>query len=313
MYDIIGDIHGHADELKNLLEKLGYRKKSGVYRHQERTVIFVGDFIDRGNKIMETLEIVKAMTDNGSAYAVMGNHEFNFLCYNVKLPDGTFLRPHIEKNDFQVEKTVNQFKGNEKQLKEYLNWFKTLPLFLDLGGLRICHACWDDENIKILKENNIEMTDQFLIDIYNDRQSRLFIAVDETLKGKEIELPGNLHFYDRYGIKRTKMRIWWCLNPEVCTYGEYFTELIEEIKDEKVDMSLLKYKSYYKEHNPPVFFGHYWLRSEKPIIKTDNAVCVDFSIAKENGILTAYRWDGENKVSNEKFCYVYKRKKTCKC
>lgn len=306
MYDIIGDIHGHANELKKLLVKLGYKKNSGVYRHPDRKVIFVGDFIDRGKKIIETLEIVKAMTENDSAYAVMGNHEFNFLCYNVKLPDGTFLRPHIENNDKQVEQTLSQFKGKEKQLTEYVRWFRTLPLFLDFKYLRVCHACWDEENINVLKKNNIEMSDQFLIDIYNDRKSDLFIAVDETLKGKEIKLPDDQHFYDRYGKKRTWMRIWWCLNPEVCTYGEYYAEMIEEIQDEMVDVNLLKYKSYYKEHNPPVFFGHYWLRSKKPSIKSGNAVCVDFSVAKENGYLTAYRWAGEKEVSDQKFVFVNK-------
>ena len=34
-YDIIGDIHGHADELEVLLQKLGYALESGVYKHKE--------------------------------------------------------------------------------------------------------------------------------------------------------------------------------------------------------------------------------------------------------------------------------------
>ena len=48
MYDIIGDIHGHADELEKLLEKLDYSWTDGCYRHSNRKVIFLGDFIDRG-------------------------------------------------------------------------------------------------------------------------------------------------------------------------------------------------------------------------------------------------------------------------
>ena len=31
MYDLIGDIHGHADELVQLLEILGYEKSQGSY------------------------------------------------------------------------------------------------------------------------------------------------------------------------------------------------------------------------------------------------------------------------------------------
>jgi hypothetical protein len=33
MYDLIGDIHGHADALRELLQKLGYELHEGVYRH----------------------------------------------------------------------------------------------------------------------------------------------------------------------------------------------------------------------------------------------------------------------------------------
>lgn len=36
MYDLIGDIHGHADALQQLLKKLGYSRQNGVYRHPER-------------------------------------------------------------------------------------------------------------------------------------------------------------------------------------------------------------------------------------------------------------------------------------
>ena len=57
MIDLIGDVHGHADELEELLRKLGYSKNDKVYSHPNRKVLFVGDYIDRGPKIRETLEI----------------------------------------------------------------------------------------------------------------------------------------------------------------------------------------------------------------------------------------------------------------
>ena len=44
----MGDIHGHADPLHRLLHKLDYAEIDGVFRHPEREMIFVGDFIDRG-------------------------------------------------------------------------------------------------------------------------------------------------------------------------------------------------------------------------------------------------------------------------
>ena len=55
MYDIIGDIHGHADELVSLLELMGYRQRAGgVYEHPSRHAIFVGDFVGLHNSSVNT-------------------------------------------------------------------------------------------------------------------------------------------------------------------------------------------------------------------------------------------------------------------
>ena len=107
-YDIVGDIHGHADKLQRLLQRLGYEERDGIYRHASRQLIFVGDFIDRGPEIRRTLQIARAMVDAGTARAVMGNHEFNALLYHTKGPDGEWLRPHNEKNTSQHQATLDQ-------------------------------------------------------------------------------------------------------------------------------------------------------------------------------------------------------------
>jgi hypothetical protein len=95
-YDIIGDIHGQADKLHALLARLGYRERDGAHRHPDRTAIFVGDFIDRGPRQLDSVTTVRRMTDAGSALAIMGNHEFNAIAWHTPDPDrpGEFLRPH---------------------------------------------------------------------------------------------------------------------------------------------------------------------------------------------------------------------------
>ena len=70
MYDLIGDIHGHAAELESLLRRMDYRERAGAWRHPERTAIFVGDFLDRGPEIRATLRLVRAMLEAGSARSV---------------------------------------------------------------------------------------------------------------------------------------------------------------------------------------------------------------------------------------------------
>ena len=125
MTDFIGDIHGHADKLEELLLKLGYVKRNGAYSHPERKVLFVGDYIDRGPKIKETLEIVKAMVESENAIALMGNHEYNALCFHFKDTEGGHLREHQIKNILQHSKTLEQFKNRQREYEDYLEWFKT--------------------------------------------------------------------------------------------------------------------------------------------------------------------------------------------
>src|SRR4051812_17938497 len=100
MYDLIGDIHGHADELVQLLGALGYQKAHGAYRHPDRKVIFLGDFIDRGPKIGQVLETVRPMVEGGHALAVMGNHELNALAYHTEDPESPGEYPEDAKPVF---------------------------------------------------------------------------------------------------------------------------------------------------------------------------------------------------------------------
>ena len=86
-YDIIGDIHGHAEALRALLKDMGYRDHGGAWRHADRQAVFLGDFIDCGPGQVETVDIVRRMIDAGSASAVMGNHEFNPIAWYLPDPN----------------------------------------------------------------------------------------------------------------------------------------------------------------------------------------------------------------------------------
>ena len=297
MYDIIGDIHGHALELQHMLAKLGYALEQGIYRHPTRQVIFVGDFVDRGPRIQETLEIVRSMVDNGAALAVMGNHEYNAICFHEKHPQGGNLRPHIPRNIFQHLRTLEEFNSREgwEKWQDYIEWFKTLPLFLELPGLRIVHACWDPRHIQYLREQlpDARLTEDFLLRS-SQRGTPEYKAVEETLKGKEVDLPVGTSFYDKDGNVRTKMRTRWWYNPQGSTYQEYYLEPIEALNSQPVDYATLADTWHYQD-DTPVFFGHYWLRGTPQLLGT-HAVCLDYSVAK-GGELVAYRWNGEQELS----------------
>ncbi len=80
-FDIIGDVHGCADELEALLATLGYaRDDAGVWQHPAgRKAVFLGDLVDRGPRIPDVLRTVMAMVDAGSALAIAGNHDVKLV------------------------------------------------------------------------------------------------------------------------------------------------------------------------------------------------------------------------------------------
>jgi predicted MPP superfamily phosphohydrolase len=82
--DIIGDVHGHYQQLIRLTEKMGYSVGSKKLHHPEsRKLGFVGDFINRGPQSVEVLTLVKSLCESGDAIAVLGNHEFRLIQNSV--------------------------------------------------------------------------------------------------------------------------------------------------------------------------------------------------------------------------------------
>ena len=55
--DIVGDIHGEYDALRNLMLHLGYDEAG--HHPQGRTLVFVGDFCDRGPNSPAVLALVQ--------------------------------------------------------------------------------------------------------------------------------------------------------------------------------------------------------------------------------------------------------------
>lgn len=299
-YDIIGDIHGHADTLRALLAKLGYVVSDGAYRHPERRVIFVGDFVDRGPKIRETLQIVRAMVEAGSALAVVGNHEFNAIRYHTFV-DGRPLRPHSEKNVRQHRATLDQLAiPFPDEWAGWLEWFKSLPLYLDLGGVRIVHAAWCEASIRFLGDRRFD--DMELLIASSQPGKAEHSAVSAVLNGPELALPAGHCFHDKEGHARTEIRARWFgprANGTPVTYRSLVIPASDEVPETKVSTEALAALASYGEHEPPVVFGHYWMPPVAPRRLARNAVCVDYSVAsKHGGLLAAYRWNGEAELSD---------------
>lgn len=304
MYDIIGDVHGYADKLAQLLEKLGYSLQEGVYQHTSRKAVFVGDWIDRGPQIRQTLALVRSMIDTGSALGVLGNHEFNALTFHREKPTGGYFRRHSPQNIIQHYETLYQFRNHLDEWNDYLNWFYSVPLFLSLDGIRVVHACWDDANIHVLQNQLVKgRLNPTLLPEAAIKHTTLWKAVEETLKGQEAVLPQKLTFSDKDGHIREESRIrWWTEMTTHTTYGEYFFDAPPTIAELTVDQTVYSTLLRTDCDVRPLFFGHYWLVGT-PQLTSRRAACLDFSVAKD-GVLTAYSWQGENELQPEHLLWV---------
>ena len=305
-YDIIGDIHGHANDLIELLKKLGYENSSGYFKHSDRKVIFLGDFVDRGINQKRVLDTVMPMVKSGAALAVMGNHEFNSLAFHTQNPDnpGAWFRERNNKNINQHIAFLNDYCSPKlkDELNEVLDFFHSLPLWLEIGGIRVIHACWHDDIIQsispMLNDDN-SMTNEFFI-AANLKSSFEYNAIETLLKGVEFSLPDKVSFFDKDGHERHEVRIRWWLN-NASNLGELIFEKYEkEITELPINSRDLV---GYPHDAPPVFIGHYWLNGI-PAPLAENIACLDYSVAK-HGKLVAYQWSGEPVLSEDNFTYIY--------
>jgi hypothetical protein len=321
-YDVIGDIHGCATKLEALLVALGYRPsgRNAEYRHPHRQAIFVGDLIDRGDEQLRVLRIVKHMVDAASAQIVMGNHEFNAIAYHTEWPHGSgkYLRSHDDPEDPWSEKNTMQHKAFLEQVtgadrRRYLEWFATMPLWLDLGGLRVVHACWHDDSIATVAQrcgSNAPFGDMDHLVRATSEQDPLYRAVETLLKGPEISLVEHDQspYHDKDGIPRDNARVrWW--NREARTLrdiaemgGDFTTATGKPYPPlPHIDLSSID-RSYVYSSEIPVVYGHYWRQGDPEHLHdwTDYTACVDFSAVK-GGNLTAYRWSGEDRIQADHY------------
>lgn len=302
LYDIIGDIHGHHDKLEALLRRLGYRMRDGAWRHPGRQAIFVGDLIDRGPAQVETVNTVRAMVEAEAAQCILGNHEFNAVAWATPDPHhpGAYLRPHDEgHNRAQHQVFLEQVVEGSSLHGEIIDWFRTLPLWLELDGIRVVHACWHDPSLDWLG-TQVQARNVLPESLYiagSQRGEMAFDAVETVCKGLEVRLPDDISFTDRGGVVRKRARIrWW--EPELPTFRE--AAIGPAVPDDAgMDTPFPRELWPAPYQGPPVFFGHYWMTGT-PKALAPNAACLDYSVAG-NGPLVAYRWDGEERLDDGRF------------
>ncbi|MEH6638679.1 MAG: metallophosphoesterase [Porticoccaceae bacterium] len=300
-FDIIGDIHGHADALQALLQKLGYAQINGTYQHAEHKVIFLGDFIDRGLQQREVIELVKPMIEQGFALSVIGNHEFNAICYATIGPDGKPLRTRSNKNTEQHQAFLDAYP-DESERNQLIEWFKTLPMYIELSEIRVIHASWNNNALDVLSPLLNEQ--RCLLDEHyatcSDKGSDAYNALETILKGPEVQLPEGVSFNDKDKNPRDQARLkWW--HPEHFDVTDRLHLGDDLTNAHKLDQLQIDSDHSYPADHKPLFVGHYWRDGEPaPLSDNQNSACLDYSVA-ENGKLVAYKWRGEEKLERSRF------------
>jgi len=144
-FDIFGDLHGCADELERLLTQLGWERSvmeepdsfwgGDSWRHREgRRAIFLGDLVDRGPRVLDTVRIARNMVKSGVAFCIAGNHDVKLVRWlrgkQVQVKHG------LEQSIAEIESLGPDDRG---KLASFLDGLVS-HYVLDGGRLVVAHA-----------------------------------------------------------------------------------------------------------------------------------------------------------------------------
>jgi serine/threonine protein phosphatase 1 len=123
---VIGDVHGCADSLEQLLARLPAGDR----------LIFCGDVINRGPAIASTMERIWGLVEQGRAVWLRGNHEQDLI---------TALRRGHWQNERQLAGCDTFRHLGERACLRWLSHLESLPLAYWGDGWVATHAGFDPE------------------------------------------------------------------------------------------------------------------------------------------------------------------------
>ncbi len=121
---IVGDIHGNFRGLKQVLEKANFNLK-------EDLLIGIGDYVDGYSESKEVVDFLIGLEDN--FVGILGNHD-QWMAQWI-------MDPVIDAHIWLLQggyATVHSF--NKTNLQYYVDWMKSLPLYLIIDNKLIVHG-----------------------------------------------------------------------------------------------------------------------------------------------------------------------------
>lgn len=132
----IGDIHGCLDKLKELMDKL-------VIDRPSDTLVFIGDYIDRGRYSREVVDyLIGLKNDYQNIVFLLGNHEQMFMNYLDGVNEGLYLgnggRATLESYAISLFDNITQRKAKIPQ--DHWNFFQSLRPYYETDQYIFVHA-----------------------------------------------------------------------------------------------------------------------------------------------------------------------------
>lgn len=143
----ISDIHGHLDRFKQLLKKVHY--KSTDY------LVIIGDFVEKGDQVIETIHYVQQLDKNERTYVLAGNCEWALEAlltipeiaaqipkYLKRVSSNGCIRKAYE--ELHLDDGHETLLGVQKQIAHYLRnelkYISILPTTLKFNDFLFVHA-----------------------------------------------------------------------------------------------------------------------------------------------------------------------------
>lgn len=288
-YTVVPDIH--AD-----LERLNW----SIAQANGSKMIFLGDLIDAGKLVKKPddlgiLQRVSQLISNGQASCILGNHELNAILFHRRSStSNASLRSRKEQNSKQHKSFIEVFGVESSDALFWTAWMlEKLPLWLELDGLRIAHACWSEKAIHIVKKRrpsgHLQLED---LEEVAAKTTEFALAVETITSGPEAKLPVGCCFTDNGGNEREHVRLsWWNAENTTWTKAALSVPDLSQLPNDELPAELTS--EIYSVDATPVLVGHYKMKGI-PNLQSPNASSLDYPMKK-----CVYHWSGESTLQRK--------------
>jgi serine/threonine protein phosphatase 1 len=205
MYFPIGDIHGAYDLVRRLYDKIVPRIEAGIDPVNGGTIVFLGDYIDRGPDSPKVLDFMMGLQDVVGDMPIKhimlrGNHDEMMINLRRHPEDIMGLRMWLENGG---KETIDQFGVTVQDivdgaLDNYIVWLESLPMHVQSPDYFFVHA--GVNQFKPLNKQNDELACMWEF----NRDPRSYRKLDKIIVHGHFWLGDR----DRPFVDTTNNRIW---------------------------------------------------------------------------------------------------------